>query len=51
MNDKNRKDIDSLNLSKREFFYFFREKIKLIFNKAKLYNINVDFSPFISELV
>lgn len=51
LNDKNRKDIDSLNLSKREFFYFFREKIKLIFNKAKLYNINVDFSPFISELV
>ncbi|MDD2870373.1 MAG: radical SAM protein [Candidatus Gracilibacteria bacterium] len=51
LNDKNRKDIDSLNLTKQEFFYFFNEKVKLIYEKAKLYNINVDFSPFISELV
>jgi len=51
LNDKNRKDIDDLNLSKEEFLYFFKEKVLEIYKKAKEYNINVDFSPFIWELV
>lgn len=51
LNDKNRKDIDHINLTKPEFFNFFKENVLHIYNKAKLFNINVDFSPFLWELV
>lgn len=50
LNDKNRKDIYKINLSKEEFNYFFYNKVLQIYEKSKKYNITVDFSPFISEL-
>lgn len=51
LNDKNRKDIDFLNLEKKDFFYFFEKKVLEIYKKSKNFNILVDFSPFLSNLV
>jgi hypothetical protein len=51
LNDKNRKDIDFLNLKKEDFFYFFKEKVLNIYKKSNEYGIPVDFSPFLSTLV
>jgi DNA phosphorothioation-dependent restriction protein DptG len=51
LNDKNRKDIESLNLTRSEFFYFFKEKVLSIYKKSSKFNIPVDFSPFLSDLV
>lgn len=51
LNDKNRKDIGHVNLSKQQFISFFYEEIPTIYEKAISYNIPVDFSPFISQFV
>lgn len=50
LNDKNRKDIKKINLNKKDFYFFFNKKILEIYNKANKYNLNVDFSPFFSDL-
>jgi hypothetical protein len=50
LNDKNRKDINNINLSKKEFLNFFKEDIVNIYKKSLSYRIPVDFSPFLSTL-
>lgn len=50
LNDKNRKDINDINLSKEEFNNFFKNQILNIFKKSKILNIPVDFSPFLRDL-
>lgn len=50
LNNKNRKDIDELNLSRQEFFDFFKYNVLNIYRKSSLYKIPVDFSPFLSDL-
>jgi len=51
LNDKNTKDINSINLDKKEFFDFFKKDILEIYRKSNLYWIPVDFSPFISNFL
>lgn len=51
LNDKNRKDINNLNLDKEKFINYFENDILEIYKKSDLYNIPVDFSPFISNFV
>lgn len=50
LNDKNRKDIEKINLNKKEFTNFFENTILDIYTKSNLYNIWVDFSPFLSSI-
>lgn len=50
LNDKNRKDIEKINLDKESFYDFFRKHIINIYKKSILYNISVDFSPFLASL-
>jgi phenylacetate-CoA ligase len=50
LNDKNRKDIDDLSLTKEEFINFFSNWMIDIYKKAILYWIQVDFSPNLSSL-
>ena len=50
LNDKNRKDIDGINLSKADFFMFFEKHLVEIYKKSSIYGIPVDFSPFLSDL-
>lgn len=51
LNDKNRKDIADINLSKEEFLDFFQSEVIAIYRKSETYGIPVDFSPFLSNLV
>lgn len=51
LNDKNRKDIGHVNLSKQEFEDFFKNEIPEIYKKSIQHNIPVDFSPFVSQFV
>ncbi len=51
LNDKNRKDIGHVNLSKKQFTDFFYHELLEIYRKSIAYNIPVDFSPFVSEFV
>lgn len=51
INNKNKKDIDNINLNKKEFLEFFKTKIPIIYNYSKKYKIAVDFSPTISNFV
>lgn len=50
LNDKNRKDIEWINLNRDEFFSFFEKEVVEIFEKSSLYGIPVDFSPFLVRL-
>lgn len=50
LNDKNRKDIANINLSKSEFNSFFKNQVVNIFKKSKELNVVVDFSPFLLGL-
>lgn len=51
LNDKNRKDINKINLDKLEFLNFFKKNILEMYEKAEYYNIIIDFSPFISKFI
>lgn len=51
LNDKNRKDIEEINLSNEEFSNFFKKQVISIYKKANIYWIKVDFSPFLADLV
>lgn len=50
LNDKNRKDIDHLNLDRVEFSDFFRKQVIDIYQRSYNLGISVDFSPFLSGL-
>ena len=51
LNDKNRKDIDDIQLNHTVFFSFFQYKVPEIYKKSISYGIPVDFSPFLHSLV
>ena len=51
LNDKNRKNINEINLDKEIFYSFFKNQVLNIYKKSKIFNILVDFSPFLSDLV
>ncbi len=51
LNDKNSKNIQSINLFWDDFCNFFKNQVISIYQKSDQYNIPVDFSPFLARLI